>query len=65
MKPIYPIKWQLTSEDVVLVVLVGLGAHLDETVEAVVVDKLVHKVLVILQTCSSEGTVRHGAIQRS
>ena len=34
--------WALTAEDVVLVVLVGLGAHLDETLETIVVDELVH-----------------------
>ena len=37
-----------TSEDVVLVVLVGLGAHFDETLEAIVVDEFVHQVFVVL-----------------
>ena len=38
-----------TSEDVVLVVLVRLRADLDETLKAIVVDKLVDQVLVILR----------------
>ena len=45
-----------TSEDVVLVVLVGLGAHLDEALESVVVDELVHQVLVILKRDDTRST---------
>lgn len=38
-----------TSEDVVLVVLVGGGAHFDETGEAIVLDEGVDEVFVILE----------------
>ena len=46
-----------TSEDVVLVVLVRLRPHLDETVQPIVVDKLVDQVLVILQPNQPHFTV--------
>lgn len=38
-----------TPENVVLVVLVGLGSHFDETRESLCHHKLVHQVLVILE----------------
>ena len=49
-RELYKLYTRLTSKDVVLVILVGLRTHFDETLEAVVADKLVHQILVILKT---------------
>ena len=38
-----------TSEYVILVVLVGLWSHFNETVQAIIVNKLVDQILVILK----------------
>lgn len=49
--------WEcLTSEDIVLVVLISLRANLNETLQAIVVDKLMHQVLVILEDTATYNT---------
>lgn len=43
------LRYRLTSEDVVLIVLVCIRANIDQTSQAVVVNKLMNQVFVVLQ----------------
>ncbi len=50
----------LTSKDVVLIVLVGFWSHFNETIQSIVIHKLMHQILVILKQYAKQNILESG-----